>query len=59
MGFNCLKARATSRRQFTFYHYLLSEVTGLGLQLSYKKTPSQVIFCDFLYIYCLRRTNDF
>ena len=20
MGFNCLKARATSRRQFTFYH---------------------------------------
>ena len=21
MGFNCLKARATSRRQFTFYHY--------------------------------------
>ena len=24
MGFNCLKARATSRRQFTFYHQLLS-----------------------------------
>ena len=26
MGFNCLKARATSRRQFTFYHsvYFLS-----------------------------------
>ena len=22
MGFNCLKARAISRRQFTFYHYL-------------------------------------
>ena len=22
MGCNCLKARATSRRQFTFYHYL-------------------------------------
>ena len=22
MGFNCLKARATSRRQFTFYHYV-------------------------------------
>ena len=21
MGFNCLKARATSRRQFTFYHF--------------------------------------
>ena len=21
MGFNCVKARATSRRQFTFYHY--------------------------------------
>ena len=21
-GFNCLKARATSRRQFTFYHYI-------------------------------------
>ena len=39
--------------------HLLSEVPGLGLQLSYKKTPSQVIFCDFLYIYCLRRTNDF
>ena len=22
MGFNCLKARATSRRQFTFYHFI-------------------------------------
>ena len=22
MGFNCLKATATSRRQFTFYHYV-------------------------------------
>ena len=22
MGFNCLKARGTSRRQFTFYHYV-------------------------------------
>ena len=22
MGFNCLKARATSRRQFTFYHWV-------------------------------------
>ena len=24
MGFNCLKARDTLMRQFTFYHYLLS-----------------------------------
>ena len=31
MGFNCLKARATSRRQFTFYDFLLfkfSEIPG-------------------------------
>ena len=30
MGFNCLKARATPRRQFTFYHKML------GLTLVYK-----------------------
>ena len=28
MGFNCLKARATSRRQFTF-HYKFPEVPGI------------------------------
>ena len=25
MGFNCLKARTTSRRQFTFYHYFQAD----------------------------------
>ena len=28
MGFNCLMARATSRRQFTFYHHWVLEIPG-------------------------------
>ena len=43
MGFNSLKARATLRRQFTFYHYVI-EVKSLKGYLQYKMiTPQNVL----------------
>ena len=47
MGFNCLKATATSRRQFTFYHsvpniYMIFEVDGKICQKIKPPTPTHI-----------------
>ena len=43
MGFNCLKARATSRRQFTFYHFLTNLLHNYAAD---PDRPSQIKFTD-------------
>ena len=37
MGFNCLKASATSRRQFTFYHQVPSATVTSRLKSEQKE----------------------
>ena len=51
MTFNCLKARATLRRQFTFYHYL-SKAFWLNdlLVLNLKMSTAKVSNCSYIWI---------
>ena len=56
MGFNCVQARATQRRQFTFYHYFL--LCTKSLNMYHSKTQLQKRLNIFLNILLKSTTSN-
>ena len=60
IGFNCLKARATSSRQFTFYHWFLGNNSlevclNLGIRFYIEPRPLQEVIEDKYSTYAMKK----